>query len=108
MGTQDELEGFQVPEGVSIVDKAVFASLVHFCDRVPVAGVVLLGRALRFGDGDGAVGEFSGGEGVGAGFVGGGRVGDIEGVLEVTGGVLLGDEEGVEDPEAGFDVSVIV
>jgi hypothetical protein len=31
------------------------------------------------------------------------RIGDVEGVLEVAGGVLLGDEEGVEVPEASFD-----
>ena len=40
-----------------------------------------------------------------AGFVGVGRIGDEEGVLLVAGGVLLGDEEGVEIPEAGFDIS---
>ncbi len=43
--------------------------------------------------------------GVGARFVGLAWVGDVEGVLEVAGRVLLGDEEGVKVPEAGFDVT---
>lgn len=34
---------------------------------------------------------------------GGGGVGEVEGVLDFAGGVLLRDEEGVEAPEAGFD-----
>lgn len=42
--------------------------------------------------------------GIFAGFVGVGWVRDEEGVLLVAGGVLLGDEEGVEVPEAGLDI----
>lgn len=34
---------------------------------------------------------------------GGGGVGEVEGVLDFAGGVLLGDEEGVEAPETGLD-----
>lgn len=38
------------------------------------------------------------------GFIGLRGVGDEEGVLLVAGGMLLGDEEGVEVPEACFDI----
>ena len=37
-------------------------------------------------------------------FIGRGWVGDKEGVLLVAGGMLLGDEEGVEVPEAGLNI----
>jgi len=39
-------------------------------------------------------------------WVGDGRVRDVESVLEVTGGVLLGDEKGIKIPEPGFDKAV--
>ncbi len=42
--------------------------------------------------------------GVFAGLVGVGWVGDEEGILLVAGGMLLGDEEGVEVPEAGLNI----
>ena len=42
--------------------------------------------------------------GVFAGSVSIGWVGDEEGILLIAGGVLLGDEEGVEVPEAGLDI----
>ncbi len=42
--------------------------------------------------------------GVFAGFVSVGWVGDEEGILLVAGGMLLGDEEGVEVPEAGLNI----
>lgn len=37
--------------------------------------------------------------------VGSRRVCNVEGVLQITGGMLLWHEKGVEIPEAGFDVS---
>lgn len=52
-------------------------------------------------------GKGGGGTGFGAWFVGFWGVGDVECVLEVAGGMLLRDEEGVEVPEAGFDISFL-
>jgi hypothetical protein len=43
---------------------------------------------------------------VGGTFGGMGWGGDVKGILEVTGGVLLWDKEGVEVPEGGFDKGV--
>ena len=42
--------------------------------------------------------------GVFAGFVSVGWVGYEKGILLVAGGMLLGDEEGVEVPEAGLNI----
>lgn len=86
---QNESEGFGFLPRVAITETAVFAFLVHFAHVVPVFGQ--RGASL-----------------VVAGRVGGHRVGDIKGVLEVTGGVLLWDEEGIKVPEAGFDEAGIV
>lgn len=107
---QDEAQGFRVFEGVPVADGAVFAAFVHLFDVCPVLGVVEgLSVFLVLGEeGGGAVWEVGWWVGVDAGFVGLRWVGDVECVLEVAGGVLLGDEEGVEVPEAGFDVAVVV
>ena len=43
---------------------------------------------------------------VGAWFVGFRWVGDEEGVLHVTGGMLLWDEKSIEVPEAGVDEAI--
>lgn len=81
---QDQAQRLVGGPGVSVSDRAVLAVLVHLLDVVPVRLGVL---ALLLGTGP--VGDLG--------------VGDVEGVLQVAGRVLLGHEEGVEVPEAGLD-----
>lgn len=107
MGAEDEAEGFGGGVGVAVADGAVGAGFVDGADGVEVCGVVegggFLGLiVLRLI----VLGLLVVGRGFGTGWVGDGGVGNEEGILLVAGGVLLGDEEGVEVPEAGFDVSV--
>ena len=112
MGAEDEPQGFFFFPRVSIARRAEGAVLVHGADGVPVGFVVGLGgmflgfvgggrderaRFLFHGLHEGVVVR------VVARWVGARGVGDIEGILQVAGGVLLRDEEGVEVPEAGFD-----
>lgn len=89
MRAQNEPEGFGLLPRVAVAETAIFALLMDFTHIVPVfsqrgAGYVVAGR------------------------VGGHRVRDIEGVLEIAGWVLLRDVEGVEVPKAGFDEASVV
>lgn len=76
MRSEEELVRLGVGPGRAVAGGAVAAVDVHGRDAFVV---VFWGR-----EGDGGVGE-------------------VEGVLDFAGGVLLRDEEGVEAPEAGFD-----
>lgn len=105
VGTEHQSERFFIFEWVAVAYRAVFALLVNLFDVIPIASIVLLGRALRIGGGTGAVGQSLRSHRVGPGFVGPRGVGDVEGVLEVAGRMLLRNEEGVEIPETGLDVS---
>lgn len=112
MGAQNQTFSLGVVERVSVADGAVFTVLVGFAHVGIVSRVVELGSVVGvFGAGvvEGGVG-FHGvhcciGGWVGAGEVGELGVRDVEGVLEVAGGVLLGHEEGVEVPETAVDES---
>ena len=116
MGAEHEAQGFGGVEGVAVADGAVFAVLVHFADGVPVGFVVGLRGFFGWLGGSGIVGcgflgvceflrrgRFAGVFRVCSGFVGGGRVGDVECVLKIAGRVLLGHVEGIEVPKASFD-----
>jgi hypothetical protein len=112
VGAQDQFSGFRVGVGVAVADGAESTVLVYFFDVVVVLLVIDCGG--RGGCQTGIVEFrvlFHGFEGrvcdgVGAGRVGAYGVRDVEGVLEVAGGVLLGHEEGVEVPESSVDESV--
>jgi hypothetical protein len=84
VGAEDEAEGFVFLPWVAVAERAEFAFLVDFAHVIPVLGESLAGLVVT-------------------GLVGDGRVGNIEGVLEITGGVLLRDEKGVKIPEARFN-----
>lgn len=81
---QHEPEGFGLLPRVAVAKTTIFTLLMHFTHVVPVLGQWFAGHVV-------------------AGGVGGHRVGDVKGILEVAGRMLLRDEEGVEIPEAGFD-----
>lgn len=84
MGAEDEAEGFVFLPWVAVAERAEFTFLVDFAHVVPVLGEGLAGLVV-------------------ARLVGDGGVGDVEGVLEITGGVLLRDEKGIKVPEARFN-----
>jgi hypothetical protein len=111
MGAQDQFCGFRVGVGVAVADGAESTVLVYFFDVVVVLLVVDCGGrggcqtrvvefCVLFHGFEGRVCD-----GVCAGRIGAYGVRDVEGVLEVAGGVLLGHEEGVEVPEASVDES---
>ena len=111
VGAQDEFCGFGIVVGVAVADGAESSVLVYFADVVVVLLVV---KRRRGGRGQAGIVEFcvlfqgfhgGVGDGVGTGEVGGDRIGDVEGVLKITGGVLLGDEESVKVPETSVDES---
>ena len=92
VGAEHEAERFVLFPRVTVPDRAVLSRLVHVFDVLPVLLVALFqGKVLV--------------ERVGARRVGSWGVGDVEGVLEVASGVLLGDVEGIKVPESGFDVT---
>lgn len=111
---EDEAEGFGGGPGVAVAYGAKGAVLVDFLDIVPVLlEVAGFGGALfALGGGEEAFragfhevhGGFIGD--VEAGFVGFGGIRDEEGILHVTSGMLLRDEEGIEVPEASVDVAI--
>lgn len=98
--------------GIAVSHRTESAVLVHVLDVLEVRFVVArlalplaLVRVQRLGAGFHGV-HLRVYVGVCARLVGLDGVGDEEGVLHVSGGVLLGDEEGVEVPEARVYVAV--
>ena len=84
VSAEDEAHRFLGCPWVSVTNGTVLAILVNFLDVVPV-GFGVLAFNLR------------------AGLVTSLGVRDVEGILQITGRVLLRDVEGVEVPETGLD-----
>ena len=82
MGAENKTERFCLLPRVAVALRSVLADFVNFADVVPVFRELFSGFV--------------------AWPVGYHRVGDIESILQVTGGMLLGDEKGIEVPETGL------
>lgn len=84
MCPQHQSQGFVRLPGVPVPQRSIFPLLVHFSHVIPVLCEWLACDIVPWR-------------------VGYGGVGDVEGVLEITGGVLLRYEKGIKVPETRFN-----
>ena len=83
MGAENKAERFRLLPMVAVALRSELADFVNFADVVPIFREFFSSFVLAWP-------------------VGHRRVRDVESILQVTGGMLLGNEEGVEVPETGL------